>query len=61
MRLKPIVVMEHFGHAMTEAESETEAEAFLPFLAPLAFKALGASPSEPRLISPRRSAVLPHG
>jgi hypothetical protein len=41
-RLKPIVVMEHFGHAMAEAESETEAEAFLPFLAPLAFKALGA-------------------
>jgi hypothetical protein len=41
-RLKPLVVMEHFGHAMAEAESETEAEAFLPFLAPLAFKALGA-------------------
>src|ERR1700722_13603007 len=40
-RLKPIVVMEHFGHAMAEAESETEAEAFLPLLAPLAFKALG--------------------
>jgi hypothetical protein len=39
-RLKPIVVMEHFGHAMAEAESESEAEAFLPLLAPLAFKAL---------------------
>lgn len=41
-RLQPIVVMEHFGHAMTEAESETEAEAFLPLLAPLAMKALPA-------------------
>ena len=41
-RLKPLVVMEHFGHAMAEAESESEAEAFLPFLAPLAMKALPA-------------------
>jgi hypothetical protein len=52
VRLKPLVVMEHFGHAMTEAESETEAEAFLPFLAPLAFKALGAiaKRAAPRLL-----------
>jgi hypothetical protein len=56
VRLKPVVVMEHFGHAMTEAESESEAEAFLPFLAPLAFKAIGAIArrAAPRLLRAAR-------
>jgi hypothetical protein len=55
IRLSPLVVMEHFGHAMQEAESETEAEAFLPFLLPLAAKAL---PMVAKAIAPRLGGVL---
>jgi hypothetical protein len=55
VRLSPLVVMEHFGHAMTEAESETEAEAFLPFLIPLAAKAL---PMLAKAVLPRLGSVV---
>lgn len=55
VRLSPLVVMEHFGHAMHEAESETEAEAFLPFLLPLAAKAL---PMVAKAIAPRLGSVI---
>lgn len=55
VRVPPVVVMEHFGHAMTEAESEYEAEAFLPLLLPLAAKAL---PMVARAVLPRLMPVV---
>jgi len=55
VRLSPLVVMEHFGHAMAQAESESEAEAFLPFLLPLAAKAL---PLVAKAVIPRLAPAL---
>lgn len=55
VRLSPLVVMEHFGHAMAEAESESEAEAFLPFLLPLAAKAL---PMLAKAVLPRLAPAM---
>jgi hypothetical protein len=55
VRVPPLVVMEHFGHAMAQAETETEAEAFLPFLLPLAARAL---PMVARAVLPRLAPLV---
>jgi hypothetical protein len=55
VRLSPLMVVEHFGHAMAEAESESEAEAFLPLLLPLAARAL---PMIARAVAPRLGQVI---
>jgi hypothetical protein len=55
VRVSPLMVVEHFGHAMAEAESETEAEAFLPLLLPLAAKAL---PFVAKAVLPRLGSAV---
>jgi hypothetical protein len=62
-RVYPDALMEHFGHAAAEAESEVEAEALVSALVPLARRAVTTIPRPPRSLTgtaaARTSPALP--